>query len=78
MPLILIGPELPHLVEVERLPKTGDELNLQSSILRPSVYEVTRVGENPWGDRTFPFYNHRRVRNLLLGANTLRVAVLTS
>ena len=76
MPLIMTGPGIFHLIEVEKLPETGDEINLGSAMLSAGVYEVTHNGEQLLKGERFPFYTHRRLRDLPSGAKVLPAAIM--
>jgi hypothetical protein len=76
MPLILIGPGINHLVEVSELPTTGTELNLESIILKPAVYRLTRDGARTLGGTEYPFYRFQRTADLPDGVIPISMAVM--
>jgi len=76
MVAILIGPGINHIVEVPELPATGDELNLESVMLKPGIYRLTRDGARNWGGKEYPFYRFQRTADLPDGATPISMALM--
>ena len=78
--LILLGPGLFHLVEVDKLPESGDILNL-GGVMQPGRYKVERRGEatsplDPNGERC-PYFTYKYVSEIPKGEEVLPQALVS-
>ena len=74
--LILFGPGIFCLAEMERLPETGDKLNFSKCGMREGVYEVVQQGMKNWNGVEYPYFTRRRVADLPVNVQAIPLAMM--